>query len=204
MKKLLNLMLVKYLGKQIYPYLWEIKLLSMIKKEDSDEFNKFCRKALNFPKAAICMPQHPFKKSDEEIIDYIKKIRQNENRVCMVVAHANYNPIDLQALYVLDCEEGREAECFHSVFELWRQCSELYFLEMDVHCVIRKIIDSHPKPNKWKFINRIIHMFTGHDEDLIFLSNIHGDMIMSSGGKRSFWECPSCGGTVLKDELYEN
>ena len=53
-----------------------------------------------------------------------------------------------------------------------------------------------------RFILRIFHLFVGHDENLNFSSNIYGDAIEGFKGKRSIWECPSCGGTVLKDELY--
>ena len=55
-----------------------------------------------------------------------------------------------------------------------------------------------------KIFLRIQHFFTGHDQNLNFISNIYGDAIEAFGGKRSVWECPSCGSSVLKDELYEN
>jgi hypothetical protein len=49
-----------------------------------------------------------------------------------------------------------------------------------------------------------MHLFVEHDKNLNFRFNIYGDAIEVCGGKRSVWECPSCGGTVLKDELYNN
>lgn len=204
MKKLLSSTLTKYLSKQRYQYLWEIKLLSMINTEQAKEFRGFCMKFIELPKGAICLPQHPFKKSNKEITDFIKEIQQNDMQVCIVVAHVHYNPLDLQAIYLLDCEEGKEEECFQSILKRWKECSELYFFKMDVYNVIKSIIKLQPKPNKWKLINRVAHVLTRHDEELIFLSNIYGEMIMSSGGKRSLWQCPSCGGTIMKNELYEN
>lgn len=37
---------------------------------------------------------------------------------------------------------------------------------------------------------------------LMFIKNIHGDMIYHFGGKRSLWKCPVCGKEILRDELY--
>lgn len=52
-----------------------------------------------------------------------------------------------------------------------------------------------------KLLLQFIHFFTGHDKNLIFCSNIYGKEINKAKGKRSAWECPTCGAVVLKDEL---
>lgn len=163
MKELLKSSLLKYLEKQRYPYLWEITLFSMLKKVDQEKFVTFVKKAIGMPKAAICLPQHDstLRKGDMEIIDFIKRIQKNDKQVCVVVAHADYNPANLQALYVLDCEEGAEAKCFDSVFELWSHCSELFFLAMSIDSVIEEIVVCNKKPEQ-NFFKSTLSILTGN------------------------------------------
>lgn len=57
---------------------------------------------------------------------------------------------------------------------------------------------------KFSFWLKFAHFFGAHrNEKLKFLHNIHGDMILESGGKRSVWECPECGVSVWKGEYVE-
>ncbi len=150
MKMKILTILEEYLLKQRYPYLWEITLYSMLKKDDQLKFVTFIRKAIGQPRAAICLPEHAdrLKKDPEEIINFIKRIKVDDNQVCVVVAHADYNPANLQALYVLDCINGEEKECFDSVFKHWKDCSELFFFAMDVDSVMAEIIARNKKPEK--------------------------------------------------------
>lgn len=135
MKKIL----AKYLGGQKYQYLWEVKLFSMFQEKDIKDFKMLFCKTIGTPKAAICLPQFPLN-SSEEIIDFIKEINNTEKQACLVIAHVDYNPANLQALYILDCENGKEKECFQSVFNRWSQCSELYFVAISTDDIINYII----------------------------------------------------------------
>ncbi len=106
----------------------------------------------------ICSPKCQLKKSDQEIISFIKEITKGDDHACVVVAHADYNPLDLKALYVLDCEVGDEEKCFASVLKLWSECRELFFLKMKIDDVMEKVIVSHPVPPREKrsFIRKIL------------------------------------------------
>lgn len=134
-------LLAKYLKIQKYQYLWEVKFFSMFQEKDVENFKNLLKIVVGTPKAAICLPQ--FKSnlsSDKEIVAFIKEINKSENQTCLVVAHVNYNPADLQAFYVLDCKEGEENECFQSIFNLWNKCSELYFAAINTNDIIKYVI----------------------------------------------------------------
>ena len=46
-------------------------------------------------------------------------------------------------------------------------------------------------------------LFCRH-EDLEFIGNIHGDLIMHCGWNRSAWKCKKCGWIIYKPQLVEN
>ncbi|HRH30788.1 MAG TPA: hypothetical protein PK886_01830 [Candidatus Paceibacterota bacterium] len=130
MDQILKLKLSEKLKKQQYPNMWEIKLFSMLNEVDKNKFITFVNACESTPMAAITTPQHSaLKKTDEQIIDFMTKLNQVSGYACVVIAHAHYNPANLQAVYVLEYKNGEEKECFEGVREHWKKCSELYFIQ---------------------------------------------------------------------------
>jgi len=138
MKNKILATLKECLGEQAYPHLWEVALFSMLDGNSKNEFVNFVRNGcLEQPMAVITVPQHVmFKKSDEDIINFITTVQKNDDQLTIVIAHADYNPANLQAVYILDCNSGEEEKCYREVADLWAECSELYFCQMEAGFVM--------------------------------------------------------------------
>ena len=166
LSKNLNILLVNTLKKQRYPYMWELALFSMKAEDQRHDFHHLTwnRLELKSKKAAIAFPQYSeHLKTKEDIVAFLKEVSLDENRVCVLIVHADYNPADLMAIYLLEYPLHGEETCYEEVLSRWSACSEVYFCSA-LNSEIEKYISLNTskegtKPVKKQFFKRVLKLF---------------------------------------------